>query len=55
MSLTNNKYPHIVHIINDKETKIGGTMRLGDFSGEIKKLYYFLLYPTPILFDDYKI
>ena len=32
-----NKYPHIVHIINDKETKLGGTMRLGDFSGEIKK------------------
>jgi len=32
-----NNYPHIVHIINDKETKLGGTMRLGDYSGEIKK------------------
>ena len=33
----NNKYPHIVHIINDKETKLGGTMRLGDYEGVIKK------------------
>jgi CTP synthase len=32
-----NKYPHIVHIIDDKETKLGGTMRLGDYDGIITK------------------
>jgi len=32
-----NKFPHIVHIINEAETNLGGTMRLGDYDGIIKK------------------
>ena len=32
-----NKFPHIVHIINDKESNLGGTMRLGDYDGITSK------------------
>jgi CTP synthase len=32
-----NKFPHIVHIINEDERNLGGTMRLGDYDGVIKK------------------
>jgi len=28
-----NQYPHIVHIINEHETSLGGTMRLGEYAG----------------------
>jgi CTP synthase len=30
-------FPHIVHIINENESNLGGTMRLGDYEGETKK------------------
>jgi CTP synthase len=32
-----NKFPHIVHIINENEANLGGTMRLGDYEGETTK------------------
>lgn len=31
------KATHIVHIIDPKQTSLGGTMRLGNYTGEIKK------------------
>ena len=30
-----NKHSHAVHIINEKETHLGGTMRLGDYEGKV--------------------